>query len=50
MFMRSGASHGIQFPGRDPSIITVPCYSCPWPGVNLPTDFKTTDVEMRQVS
>ncbi|KAI1783516.1 hypothetical protein LXA43DRAFT_903418 [Ganoderma leucocontextum] len=46
MMIRSGSCHGVRYPGRDPNQLTVPCFTCPWPGVNLPEDFKTTDPEM----
>ncbi len=38
----AGRVHGIVLPHRDPGDLTVPCFTCPIPNVNLPADWKET--------
>ncbi|PIL29558.1 hypothetical protein GSI_08366 [Ganoderma sinense ZZ0214-1] len=41
MVKRSGRHHNLVLPHRDPHSLAVPCLTCPWPGFNLPVDWKT---------
>lgn len=50
MFKRAGRCHGITYPNRDSNLLTVPCFTCPWPGVNLPDDWENTPEKLQQVS
>lgn len=47
MYKRSGQCHGIEYPNRDTSLLTVPCFTCPWPGVNLPPDWEKTPSHLK---
>ncbi|KAI0706683.1 hypothetical protein C8Q76DRAFT_629932 [Earliella scabrosa] len=47
--MRSGKCHGVSYPNRPPELIATPCYACPWPGVNLPADYKDTPERLRYI-
>ncbi|GBE89483.1 hypothetical protein SCP_1601450 [Sparassis crispa] len=42
MMKRSGNFHGMALPNRDPQSLTVPCFTCPWPGMNMPQDWRQT--------
>ncbi|KAI0703979.1 hypothetical protein C8Q76DRAFT_572048, partial [Earliella scabrosa] len=46
---RAGRCHGVHYPNRDPTLITVPCFACPWPGVNLPEDWEKEKPELRYI-
>ena len=50
MRKRSGQCHGVKYPNRREDLITVPCFACPWPGVNLPDDWEKTDKDIRLVA
>ncbi|EPS93236.1 hypothetical protein FOMPIDRAFT_1094913, partial [Fomitopsis schrenkii] len=38
---RAGVHHGLKLPNRATSV-TVPCFACPWPGFNMPDNWKDT--------
>ncbi|KAI0716590.1 hypothetical protein C8Q76DRAFT_616444, partial [Earliella scabrosa] len=46
---RAGQCHGVVYPNRDPRLLTVPCFACPWPGVNLPPDWDKEKPELRYI-
>ncbi|KAJ3014547.1 hypothetical protein NUW54_g1280 [Trametes sanguinea] len=39
---RSGSPLEVKVPHRDPGDLTVPCFTCPLPGFNLPENWKDT--------
>ncbi|KAH9913611.1 uncharacterized protein B0H18DRAFT_1088007 [Fomitopsis serialis] len=45
---RAGLPHGLVLPNRAPSI-TVPCVACPWPGFNMPANWKDTPSELAYI-
>ncbi|KAH9929427.1 uncharacterized protein B0H18DRAFT_1084196 [Fomitopsis serialis] len=45
---RSGLHHGLTLPNRAPSM-TVPCFACPWPGFNMPPNWKDTPTELTYI-
>ena len=49
MFKRAGQCHGVVYPNRDPKLLTVPCFACPWPDVNLPPNWEQEKPELRLV-
>ncbi|THH17939.1 hypothetical protein EUX98_g9037 [Antrodiella citrinella] len=49
MVKRSGNFHGLVLPGRDPALLTVPCYTCPWPGFNLPDKWKQVPAHLSYI-
>ncbi|RPD67426.1 hypothetical protein L227DRAFT_486469, partial [Lentinus tigrinus ALCF2SS1-6] len=46
---RAGQCHGVKYPNRDPKLLTVPCFACPWEGVNLPDDWRKTPQSLRYI-
>ncbi|TBU21409.1 hypothetical protein BD311DRAFT_743616 [Dichomitus squalens] len=49
MCKRSGMCHGVKYPNRREDLITVPCFACPWPGVNLPEDWENTSRDLQYI-
>ncbi|TFY50348.1 hypothetical protein EVJ58_g11087, partial [Rhodofomes roseus] len=45
---RSGLHHGLSLPNR-PVSVTVPCFACPWPGFNLPPNWRDTPSELAYI-
>ncbi|KAH9936583.1 uncharacterized protein B0H18DRAFT_868044, partial [Fomitopsis serialis] len=45
---RAGLHHGLSLPNRRASI-TVPCFACPWPGFNMPVNWKDTPKDLSYV-
>ena len=45
----SGDAYGIKLPGRPEGDLTVPCFACPWPGMNLPEGWKDVDERLQYV-
>ncbi|KAH9830168.1 uncharacterized protein C8Q71DRAFT_717179, partial [Rhodofomes roseus] len=42
---RSGLHHGLFLPNR-PESVAVPCFACPWPGFNMPPNWRDTPPEL----
>ncbi|KAL6302304.1 hypothetical protein BKA93DRAFT_737195, partial [Sparassis latifolia] len=49
MMKRAGNFHGLVLPNRDPQSLTVPCFTCPWPGMNMPRDWKDTPASLAYI-
>ncbi|KAL6298965.1 hypothetical protein BKA93DRAFT_830299 [Sparassis latifolia] len=49
MMKRAGNFHGLVLPNRDPQSLTVPCFTCPWPGMNMPRDWKDTPTSLAYI-
>ncbi|EPS93353.1 hypothetical protein FOMPIDRAFT_1136340, partial [Fomitopsis schrenkii] len=45
---RAGVHHGLSLPNR-PTSLTVPCLACPWPGFNMPANWKETPSELAYI-
>ncbi|GBE89741.1 hypothetical protein SCP_1700660 [Sparassis crispa] len=49
MMKCAGNFHGLVLPNRDPQSLTVPCFTCPWPGMNMPRDWKDTPASLAYI-
>ncbi len=47
MKKRAGHFNSLVVPNRNPEDLTVPCVTCPSPGLNLPDDWKDAPADMR---
>lgn len=50
MVKRAGRGVGVVVPGRRPEDITTPCFTCPIPDFNLPSDWRDTPEYLRYVT